>query len=205
MAIDFKDFQRLKWYSQVLIVAGVCGGFLALVWYQFLVPIQEGITTKTAQLDELERTIAKSQQQQKVLAQLKKQSLELQLKLDTLKSVLPLERETDQVLRSVQQSASSSSLRILRLGFRPTVDHEIYTEWPIDMEIVGTYHNIGAFLDRIRQLPRIVNINGLKIQSKASTGDQAFTASVGATYTATTFVYKEEQIAASAPPPKPVK
>ena len=205
MAIDFKDFQKLKWYSQMLIVAGVCGGLLALLWYQILVPIQEGITTKTAQLDELEKTIAKSQQQLKVLAQLKKESLELQAKLDMLKRVLPLERETDQVLRSVQQSASTSALRILRLGFRPIIDHEIYTEWPIDMEVVGTYHNIGVFLDKIRQLPRIVNVAGLKLQSRASTGEQAFTASVGATYTATTFVYREEQIATSAPPPKPVK
>ena len=205
MAIDFKDFQKLKWYSQMLIGAGVCGGLLALLWYQILVPIQEGITTKTAQLDELEKTIEKSQQQLKVLAQLKKESLELQAKLDMLKRVLPLERETDQVLRSVQQSASTSALRILRLGFRPIIDHEIYTEWPIDMEVLGTYHNIGVFLDKIRQLPRIVNVAGLKVQSRASTGEQSFTASVGATYTATTFVYREEQIATSAPPPKPVK
>ena len=79
-----------------------------------------------------------------MLAQLKKDSVELQAKLDMLKLVLPLEKETDQVLRSVQQAASTSALRILRVGFRPIIDHEVYTEWPIDMEVVGTYHNIGA-------------------------------------------------------------
>jgi Tfp pilus assembly protein PilO len=67
---------------------------------------------------------------------------------------------------------------------------------------VGTYHNIGAFLDKIRKLPRIVNIAGLKISSRAADGEAAFTASVGATYTATTFVYREEQIATTAPPAK---
>lgn len=205
MAVDFKDFQKLKWYYQVLITAAVCGGLLALVWYQFLSPMQTGITTRQGALDELQRTIAKSLQQQKILAQLKKESLELQVRLDSLKSVLPLAKETARVLVSVQESARNSALRINRFAFRPTIDHEVYTEWPIDMEVVGTYHNIGAFLDKIRTMSRIVNISTLKIQGRAPTGDAAFTSSVGATYTATTFVYREEEPPAIAAPAKTVK
>lgn len=204
MAVDFKDFAKLKWYYQILIVAGICGGLLGGLWYQFLSPIQMEIEGKNATLNDLRQTIAKSEQQQKMLAQLKKESLDLQAKLDTLKLVLPLEKETDQVLRSVQQSASTSALRILRVGFRPIIDHEVYTEWPIDMEVVGTYHNIGAFLDKIRSLPRIVNVSGMRIQSRASQGDDAFTSSVSVTYVATTFVYREE-IATAAPAAQAVK
>jgi len=204
MAIDFKDFAKLKWYYQIVVVAAVCGGLLGLLWYQVLTPINTEIESKKGTLDGLKQTIAKSEAQQKVLAQLKKDSLALQAKLDMLKLVLPLEKETDQVLRSVQQAASTSALRILRVGFRPIIDHEVYTEWPIDMEVVGTYHNIGAFLDKIRNLPRIVNVAGMRIQSRASQGDDAFTSSVSATYVATTFVYREE-IASTAPAAQTVK
>ncbi len=205
MAIDFKDLAKLRWYYQVLIVAGVCGGLLALFWYQFLRPIEADIQSRMSMLDDLQRTIAKSLQQQKQLAELKKQALELQAKLDMLKLVLPLEKETDQIFRAVQQQATTSALRILRVTPRPTIDHEVYTEWPIDMEIIGTFHNVGLFLDKIRQLPRIVNISGLKMNVRAADGDQAATASIGATYVATTFVYKEEGNAATAPSPSPVK
>jgi type IV pilus assembly protein PilO len=198
MAIDFKDLAKLKWYYQILLVAGVCGGLLALLWYQILTPIQVENQTKTATLTDLKMTIAKSEAQQKVLAQLKKDSLALQARLDMLKLVLPLEKETDQVLRSVQQAASSSALRIMRVGFRPIIDHEVYTEWPIDMQVIGTYHNIGAFLDKIQNLPRIVNVAGMRIQGRAPQGDEAFTSSVNANYVATTFVYREE--IATAPP-----
>jgi type IV pilus assembly protein PilO len=204
MAIDFKDFARLKWYYQVLIVGAVCGGLLGLLWYQVLTPIQTEIESKNATLNDLKLTIAKSEAQQKVLAQLKKDSLALQAKLDMLKLVLPLERETDQVLRSVQQAASTSALRIMRMGFRPIVDHEVYTEWPIDMQVIGTYHNIGVFLDKIRNLPRIVNVAGIRLQSRASQGEEAYTSSVNATYVATTFVYREE-IANAAPAVQTVK
>ena len=201
MAMDFKDFAKLNWYYQIVIVAGVCGGLLGLLWYQVLSPIELEIEAKNSTLGDLRFTIAKSELQLKVLAQLKKESQELQEKLDTLKLVLPLERETDQVLRAVQQAASTSALRILRLGFRPIIDHEVYTEWPIDMEVIGTYHNIGGFLEKIRDLPRIVNVAGMKIQGRSSQGDDPFTSSVGATYTATTFVYREE-VASAAPAPQ---
>ena len=203
MAVDFKDFQKLKWYNQVLIVAVVCGLLLGGLWYGVLSTMQTDIAAKTVQLTELQAQIAKSLEQQRVFQQFKKETAELQTQLDSLKTVLPLERETDEILRQVQQSASTSALRILRVGPRPLIDHEVYTEWPIDMEVVGTYHNMGSFLDKIRQLPRIVNITNIRLASRASEGELAFSSSVGATYTATTFVYKEEQIATTAPPPTP--
>jgi type IV pilus assembly protein PilO len=205
MALDFKDIAKLKWYYQVLLVAGVSGGLLAGFWYQYLTPINDDIQNKTKILSDLQAVIAKSVQQQKQLAQIKKEAQELQAKLDMLKTVLPLEKETDQIFRSVQQQATTSALRINRVAPRPLIDHEVYTEWPIDMEVTGTYHNVGTFLDRIRQLPRIVNITSLRVTVRNAEGDQAFTSSVGATYVATTFVYKEEGIASTAPPPTPVK
>ena len=205
MAIDFKDFAKLKWYYQVLIVSAVCGGLLGGFWYQYLSPIYDDIQNRTKVLSDLQITIAKSQQQQKQLAQIKKDAMALQAKLDLLKTILPLEKETDQIFRSVQQQATTSALRILRVAPRPTIDHEVYTEWPIDMEVLGTFHNVGTFLDKIRQLPRIVNITSLRMNVRNAEGDQASTSSVGATYAATTFVYKEEGIASTAPPPTPVK
>jgi type IV pilus assembly protein PilO len=205
MALDFKDLTKLKWYYQVLIVAAVCGGLLALFWYQFLTPIDADIQSRDAHLDELQKTIAKSMQQQKQLAQIKKEAIDLQARLDMLKLVLPLERETDQIFRAVQQQATTSALRIVRVAPRPTIDHEVYTEWPIDMEVIGTFHNVGVYLDRIRQLPRIVNITNLRLSVRAAEGDLAATQSVGATFVATTFVYKEEGIASTAPPPTTVK
>ncbi len=208
MAVDFKDFQKLKWYYQVAIVAGVSGGLLFLAWYQYpsLSQMQADVVSKQAAFDDLQKNLVKILQQQKALAQLKKESLALQAKLDGLKSILPLEKETAQILRSMPEVAMSAGLSVpSRISFRPPSDREVYTEHPVDMEVVGTYHNIGSFLDKIRMLPRIVNVSGLKVQSRASQGDAAFRASVSATFTATTFVYKEEQQPASAGPAAPPK
>jgi type IV pilus assembly protein PilO len=199
MASGLKDFSKLQWYYQVLVVAGFCGLMLGLVWYQYLSPLQTSIQGKKIELDAVKAQVAKSQQQERTFAKFKAESAALQEQLDRLKSVLPQEKETDQILRSVQSSASSSSLRIIRVVSKATIDHDVYTEWPIEMEIVGTFHNLGKYLDKIRLLPRIVNISNMKIQGRATDGPGGTPATVGATYTATTFVYKEEAAEENAP------
>jgi type IV pilus assembly protein PilO len=205
MALGLNALTKLKWYYNALIVVVVCSGLLAGFWYQFLKPIQVEIAGKTAQVEELRRTIATIVQKGKELEQIKKEAIVLQAKLDMLKAILPLDKETDQIFRTVELQARLSGLKVNRVAPRATVDHDVYVEYPIELDVLGTYHNVGAFLDKIRQLPRIVNINALRLQSRAAEGDLVFTSSVGATYTATTFVYKEEAIAPAAPPAKPVK
>jgi type IV pilus assembly protein PilO len=197
------DLTRLKWYFQVLIVAVICGGGLFALWYLYLADMQTQIEQRTKQIDDLKKTIAAMEIKKSQLAQIKKDAMELQEKLEMLKMVLPLDKETEQIFRAVQQMATDSGLQVTRVSPRPQLDHEVYTEYPIDLEANGPYHNLGAFLDRIRQLPRIVNINALRLQSRASDGGSL--SSVSASYTATTFVYKDEPPATAAPPATAVK
>jgi type IV pilus assembly protein PilO len=186
-----------------VIVMLICGAGLAGLWYQFLTPIEEQIAAKNLQVGDLEAQVARSLQQKLVFEQFKKDVIELGRQLDGLKSVLPLEKETPEIMRTVETGVRTSGLRVLRIVLRPTVDHEVYTEWPWDLEIVGTYHNLESFLDKVRQLPRIVNISNVRMSTRAADGELAFTSSVGATFSATTFIYHEEPIATAAPPPKP--
>ena len=205
MEIGFKGLSNLSSVKQVLLVAVVCGALLAGFWYQFLSPIQTDIQNKTAKVNELKAVVAKSEAQEKELQKIKLEAMELQAKLDMLKLALPLEKETDQIFRAVQLQAGVAGLKVSRVAPKATIDHEVYTEYPIDLEVTGTYHSVGMFLDKIRQLPRIVNVGGLRLSSKASEGELAFTSSVNAVYTATTFVYKDEPIATAALQPQSVK
>jgi len=205
MALEFKGLTNLGWQKQALIVALICGALLAGFWYQFLNPIQTEIQTKTARVNELKTLVAKSEAQEKELQQIKKEVTELQAKLDMLKTVLPTEKETDQIFRAVQLQAGASGLKVSRVAPKSMIDHEVYTEYPIDLEVTGTYHNVGTFMDKIRQLPRIVNISGLRFLGKATEGDLAFTSSIGAVYTATTFVYKDEPSSVGVAQPQAAK
>jgi len=205
MALEIKNLAKLRWYYQAAVVAGICGALLGAFWYQFLNPMQLDIQSKNTKVGELQTLVAKSEAHEKELLKIKQDTLALEAKLEMLKAILPLEKETDEIFRAVQLQAGASGLKVSRVNPKSTIDHEVYTEYPIDLDVIGTYHNVGAFLDRIRQLPRIVNISGLRLQGRASEGELALTSSVSSTYTATTFVYKDEPIASTAPPPTSVK
>ncbi len=63
----------------------------------------------------------------------------------------------------------------------------------MEMQVLGTYHNLGAFLESIKELPRIVNVTKLKVDTRGSSagGEDSLSSTIGATYEATTFVYRE--------------
>jgi type IV pilus assembly protein PilO len=189
MAIEFSDFLKLKWHYQGLIVVGIAGGLLALFWYQFLQPMEAEVEGKQVQLTAVNAEITQAQLRQQELTQIRAQSEATQEQLNALKSILPLERETDDIIREVNRAATDASMRVIRYSPLPPQDQAAYSEWAWNFQVESTYHNMGRFLDSIRQLDRIVNIDGITMNSA---GD-GLTTTVGATYTATTFVYREEE------------
>ena len=48
--------------------------------------------------------------------------------------------------------ASESSLMIKRFAPASTIAHEIYEDWPITIDVEGTYHNLALFFDRVSRL-----------------------------------------------------
>ncbi len=205
MAPNLQAFTKLKWYMQIAVVAGVCGAGLGGFWYWMLSPMETQITEKEGQLTTLQQEVAASLLLKKKFEQFKAETNELGKRLEELKAVLPLERETDIIMRSIQAEGKASGVKINLYQLRGLIDHEVYTEWPWNMEVVGTYNSVCEFFDRMRRLPRIVNVTNLRMSGRASEGAASFTASVGVTFTATTFIYHEEPIASSAPPAKPAK
>jgi type IV pilus assembly protein PilO len=48
---------------------------------------------------------------------------------------------------------------------KPTQTRQIYAENPIAVTVQGGYHDVGAFLGRISNLPRIVNVRSVNLKS----------------------------------------
>ena len=184
-------FGKLKAQVQVLIVLVVCGAAIGILWYTTLSPISEEIKTKEQQASTLQAQVDKMHALEAKYAQFKKETEVLQKRLDELKKVLPQDKEIEQILSLVQESARKSGLHIQRGVSKAVVDHDVYSEWPLEMQVLGTYHNLGDFLEKIRELPRIVNVNKLRLESHSGKTENGNTTTIGANYEATTFVYRE--------------
>jgi type IV pilus assembly protein PilO len=176
---------KLPWYAQigafvVLAIAG-CGAF----YYYYEVPVQAELLSRRNQLAALRADINKGQTTARKLPEFKSQVAELEGRLDSLKAVLPDEKDAADLLRRMQSVATQSNLVIKSFKPAPTVTKQLHAEWPINLELEGTYHNLAIFFDRVGKFTRIVNITGVDIKGKDRPDPNT---TITATCVATTFV-----------------
>ena len=97
----------------------------------------------------------------------------------------------------MQTVAIQSNLTIKSFRPAPTVTKQLHAEWPINLELDGTYHNLAIFFDRVGKFTRIVNISGLEVKGKDKPGVNS---TITAACVATTFVLLDKPGGAPAKP-----
>lgn len=189
-------FTKLPAQQRLLISVLVPVVLAGLVFYFLWPPYparQADLEAKTAEHNQLENQIRELNVIKANLPLLEKEVQDLTLRLDQLKRILPPAKETPDLMKRLQALATQSNLKLK--GFRPgaTTQRDFYLEWPIEIQVDGTYHNLAVFFDRVGRLPRIVNIGNLKANApQRTTASQTLQAS----FTATTYVYAPQPQAA---------
>jgi type IV pilus assembly protein PilO len=168
----------------VVLALLVVGGFYWL-WYKDALQQQQ---TKENELADLQKQIRALEATANKLAEFQREVQMLEAKLEGLKRSLPPEQEMPDLMRRLQYLANQSNLAVLKFDPTTPQQKEFYQEIPIAIDIEGTYHNMGAFLDRISRIPRIVNVGGLKIKSQSK---PTVNKTIAVSATATTYVYKD--------------
>jgi type IV pilus assembly protein PilO len=186
---------KLPWYWQVFAFVMLASGGSGAFYYYIELPMRTDISARQFQLTALHGDIAKGNTTAKKLPEFRAQVADLETRLDNLKAVLPDEKDVADLLRRMQVEAARSNLEIKSFKPSPTVTKQLHAEWPITIELEGTYHNLALFFDRVGKFTRIVNISGVDIKGKEK-GDPR--ATITATCVATTFVLLDKPT-----PPKP--
>ena len=128
------------------------------------------------------------------LPEFRAQVTDLEARLDSLKAVLPEQKDVGDLLRRLQTLATQSNLEIRGFKPQPIAQKQLHAEWPIQLELDGSYHDLGLFFDKVSKVPRIINISSLAIQgsdaskSRARRSDKDPGVTVSVTCVATTFV-----------------
>ena len=106
----------------------------------------------------------------------KKQAVNLDLHRQQLREIdtqfgallrqLPDKSQMDALLVDINQAGLGRGLQFEL--FKPAAGEnvrEFYAELPIQVKVVGTYHDMGAFASDVGQLSRIVTLNDVKIDA----------------------------------------
>jgi len=127
-------------------------------------------------------------------SELKSQMDALNKQLDTLKTIVPEEKETDEFIRLVQGAASASNVQLRRLTAQAVVSKEYHYEMPFEVQADGPYFNILDFFGRLSRLSRIINVGDLAFSDPAGSKGSKYPVRPGTTvsgiFTATTFFTK---------------
>ena len=188
------SLNKLPWHAQVGMFVALAIGSVAAFYYLYAVPSQEVMAEQQRQLNALRVDISKGMAVARKLPQFRSQVADYQARLDGLKSVLPEEKDFGDLLRSLQILATQSNLTIKLFKPAPVVTKPLRAEWPINIELEGTYHNLGLFFDRIGKFSRIININNVHIRAKDRPEPNA---TISVACVATTFVLLEASKAAA--------
>jgi type IV pilus assembly protein PilO len=134
---------KLPLAGQLGVGAALAAVILGAFWYLWWNPTLEEEAKKTSRLEELRDDIKKLEVTASKLEEFKKEVGALEARLDQLKQYLPPAKETPDLMRKVQYLATQQNLSIKRFNPGATVNRDFYQEYPINVDVEGTFHNLA--------------------------------------------------------------
>ena len=124
----------------------------------------EEIEKKKGIVIELKNTFLEKKKMAVNLEAYQQQRAEIEQSFGALLKQLPTRSEMDALLIDINQAGLGRGLQFDL--FKPAAAEtttEFYAERPINLKVVGNYHDLGAFASDVAKLPRIVLLNDLKV------------------------------------------
>ena len=197
------DFNNAgSWPIQVKIGACVLLGLLIVgaVWY-FVVSDKRVVLEQREQTErDLKKDFETKQGRAANLEPLKQQLAQMEVMLQQMLRQLPSKNEMPDLIVDVSQTALASG--ITNELFQPGAEtrREFYAEKPIELRMVGTYHQFGAFVSGVASLPRVVIMTMHDISLTPRNGNESTLVLEGTVKTYRYLDEEEEAVAVTSQP-----
>jgi type IV pilus assembly protein PilO len=190
------------WYVGLLVGALLGGALFFALHLWLLKPKMKEIAREESRLAGLQAKIQEGRAAKLQLPRFREEVRQLEIELDKLLRILPARRNTPELLRRIRSLAEQGDFDLIRFTPGDFQEKDFYVEWPIAIEVNGTYHNLALFFDRLGRFSRIVNVENLRVAGFAARrGTRPGTGqTISATFTAKTFIYKDESAEAGGGP-----
>ena len=155
-SLDFNNSGA--WPTQVKL--GACVLLVALIiglgWYLFVSDRRVTLEKEEATEVQLREEFQGKQGRAANLEPLKQQLAQMEVMLQQMLRQLPSKNEMPDLIVDISQTALAAG--ISNELFQPGAEsqREFYAEKPIQLRMVGSYHQFGAFVSGVASLPRVV-------------------------------------------------
>jgi type IV pilus assembly protein PilO len=168
------EFKRTNWQEPG--TWHVAPQVLVLLAILIAVPVAGYFADTQGQIEQLEAGRAQEEQLKKQYLGKKKQAINLDLHRQQLREIdtqfgallrqLPNKSQMEALLVDINQAGLGRGLQFEL--FKPAANEAVsdfYAELPIQVKVLGTYHDMGAFASDVGQLSRIVTLNNVAINA----------------------------------------
>jgi type IV pilus assembly protein PilO len=194
----------------VLVVVAIVG---VAYYYIFYNPANQANQQLTSTINAKKAENDRLRDFEPKLAQLNRDMAILEQQIEREKKVVPDDKDADQFIRLLHDTAAAAGIEIRRYTAMPTGNHEFYSDVPFAIDIDGPYYSVLNFFQRVSELERIVNIDNLQVAGAKNPSAAKVKGSyqyapgetIVASCTATTFFSHDQETvpAAAAGAPKP--
>jgi type IV pilus assembly protein PilO len=158
MALSIDSILKLSTSKKILILVGILCVITGLYFYAFFNPRQEELKVLKDDLNRQIKELNESKAITRDLKKFKEQAEALNVELANALTQLPNEKEIPEILKNITSLGKESNLEFTL--FRPKTEEpqQFYAKVPIELIVLGSYHNTGIFFDKMSKLPRIINV-----------------------------------------------
>jgi type IV pilus assembly protein PilO len=163
---------------------------LAGMWYWiYQKPRDEQLASINSKNEKLMVRLQQAATVKAQYAQYQKDLEEIDLRLTAMQAIIPTSKEAAAFLRTVQDMATSSDLKINLFRPKAPVSRDFYYDWPVEVRLEGNYHGLGRFFEKMSRATRIVHVPTITINNIGAQTDSRQT--ITATGTVTTYFQGE--------------
>jgi len=165
--INDLDINNLgSWPAAVKTITGVLLLIivLALGYNFYLKDLQDQLDQSRATEVTLKEQFATKAFQAANLDAYKTQMKEMETSFGALLRQLPSDTEVPGLLEDITRTGLGSGLEFEEIKLLPEAVQQFYIELPIQITVVGAYHDLATFVSGVASLPRIVTLHDFEIK-----------------------------------------
>ena len=173
--IDLSDLDLNNvgsWPAAVKVIAGLIlfVGVLFLGYNFHLKDLQVQLESSAAEEVALKEQFSLKAFQAANLDAYKEQMQEMEISFGALLKQLPSDTEVPGLLEDVTRTGLGSGLEFEEIKLLPEVAQQFYIELPIQIAVVGGYHDLATFVSGVASLPRIVTLHDFELVTSGAEG-----------------------------------
>lgn len=149
---------------KVIVCVLLTAAVLALGYNFHLSDMQAQLEQQAAEEETLKQQFSTKAFQAANLEAYKAQMKEMEESFGALLRQLPSDTEVPGLLEDITRTGLGSGLEFEEIKLLPEVTQQFYIELPIQISVVGGYHDLATFVSGVSSLPRIVTLHDFEIK-----------------------------------------